>query len=135
MIQGPSSENAIEIFHLTQTFKQHLKDFLRAIAGTELPVLLEGPTSAGKTSMIRYVAEVVGYKCIRINNHEHTEIQEYIGNYFPDKSGRLVFREGPLVQAVRQGYWLILDELNLAKTEILQCLNRLLDDNRELFIP
>lgn len=112
-----------------------MKDFLRAIAGTELPVLLEGPTSAGKTSMIRYVAETVGYKCIRINNHEHTEIEEYIGNYFPDKSGKLVFREGPLVQAVREGYWLILDELNLAKTEILECLNRLLDDNRELFIP
>jgi midasin len=34
------------------------------------------------------------------------------------------------VQAVREGYWLILDELNLAKTEILECLNRLLDDNR-----
>jgi midasin len=39
------------------------------------------------------------------------------------------------VQAVREGHWLILDELNLAKTEILECLNRLLDDNRELFIP
>jgi midasin len=105
-----------EIFHLTDTFKSHLKDLLRAIAGTELPVLLEGPTSAGKTSMIRHVAETVGYKCIRINNHEHTEIEEYIGNYFPDKAGKLVFREGPLVTAVREGYWLILDELNLAKT-------------------
>lgn len=40
-----------------------------------------------------------------------------------------------MVQAVREGYWLILDELNLARTEILECLNRLLDDNRELFIP
>lgn len=54
--------------------------------------MLEGPTSAGKTSMIRYVAETVGHKCIRINNHEHTEIEEYIGNYFPDRSGKLVFR-------------------------------------------
>lgn len=98
-------------------------------------MLLEGPTSAGKTSMIRHVADTVGYKCIRINNHEHTEIEEYIGNYFPDKNGKLVFREGPLVTAVKEGYWLILDELNLAKTEILECLNRLLDDNRELFIP
>ena len=34
-----------------------------------------------------------------------------------------------------QGYWLILDELNLAKSEILEALNRLLDDNRELYIP
>ena len=33
------------------------------------------------------------------------------------------------------GYWLILDEINLAKSEILEALNRLLDDNRELYIP
>lgn len=124
-----------EVFHLTETFLEHLKDFLRAIAGTQLPVLLQGPTSAGKTSIIRYVASVSGHKCIRINNHEHTEVEEYLGNYFPDKEGKLVFREGPLVQAVKEGHWLILDELNLARTEILECLNRLLDDNRELFIP
>lgn len=74
MVKGPFEEKTAEIFHLTETFKEHLKDFLRAIAGTDLPVLLEGPTSAGKTSMIRYVAEAVGYRCIRINNHEHTEI-------------------------------------------------------------
>ena len=81
--------------------------------------MLEGPTSAGKTSIIRYVASASGHKCIRINNHEHTEIEEYLGNYFPDKQGKLIFREGPLVQAVREGHWLILDELNLARTEIL----------------
>ena len=77
---------------MTDTFLEHLKDFLRAIAGTELPVLLEGPTSAGKTSIIRYVASVSGHKCIRINNHEHTEIEVYLGNYFPDKQGKLIFR-------------------------------------------
>ena len=32
-------------------------------------------------------------------------------------------------------YWLVLDELNLAPSEILEALNRLLDDNRELYIP
>jgi midasin len=39
-----------------------------------------------------------------------------------------------LVEAVRNGYWVILDELNLAPSEVLEALNRLLDDNRELFI-
>lgn len=41
-----------------------------------------------------------------------------------DESGRLVFREGLLVQAVRQGHWIVLDELNLAPTEVLEALNR-----------
>lgn len=34
-----------------------------------------------------------------------------------------------------QGYWIVLDELNLAPSAVLEALNRLLDDNRELFIP
>lgn len=29
----------------------------------------------------------------------------------------------------------MLDELNLAPTEVLEALNRLLDDNRELYVP
>lgn len=36
--------------------------------------------------------------------------------------------------AMRRGEWIILDELNLAPSEVLEALNRLLDDNRQLFI-
>ena len=39
-----------------------------------------------------------------------------------------------MVEAVRNGYWVILNELNLAPSEVLEALNRLLDDNRELLI-
>jgi midasin len=39
-----------------------------------------------------------------------------------------------LVEAARTGAWLVLDELNLAPTDVLEALNRLLDDNRELFL-
>jgi len=51
-----------------------------------------------------------------------------------DSNGSLVFQDGLLVQALRNGYWLILDELNLAPSEVLEALNRLLDDNREFFL-
>ena len=40
-----------------------------------------------------------------------------------------------MVQAVRKGWWIVLDELNLAPSDVLEALNRLLDDNRELFVP
>ncbi|KFK27090.1 hypothetical protein AALP_AA8G332700 [Arabis alpina] len=49
--------------------------------------------------------------------------------------GKLVFHEGALVKAVRDGHWIVLDELNLAPSDVLEALNRLLDDNRELFVP
>lgn len=94
-----------------------------------------GVTSVGKTSMIEWLAQATGNVCYRINNHDHIDLQEYVGNYTVDKFGKLVFKEGLLVEAMRNGYWLILDELNLASTEVLEALNRVLDDNREIFIP
>lgn len=65
----------------------------------------------------------------------HRLFQEYIGGYAPTADGSLAFTEGVLLQAVRNGDWVILDELNLAPPPVLEALNRLLDDNRELFVP
>jgi midasin len=46
----------------------------------------------------------------------------------------LCFQEGIVVQALRKGHWVIWNELNLAPSEVLEALNRLLDDNRELYL-
>jgi midasin len=118
----------------TESIKKNLLRLSRTVASGRFPILLEGETSAGKTSMILDLALVTGNIVHRINNHEHTDIQEYIGCYAPDENGKLIFVEGVLLQAVRQGHWVILDELNLAPIEVLEALNRLLDDNRELFV-
>ncbi|CCW59800.1 unnamed protein product [Phytomonas sp. EM1] len=121
-------------FILTDSVKGHLTNLARA-AFANRPVLLEGPTSSGKSSMVKYLAELTGNKFVRINNHESTEVQEYLGHYVTDEFGKLRFVDGILVTAVRRGYWVVLDELNLAPTDVLEALNRLLDDNCELFIP
>jgi len=47
----------------------------------------------------------------------------------------IILQEGVLALAMRMGYWIILDELNLAPSDVLEALNRVLDDNRELFVP
>ncbi|XP_025832475.1 midasin isoform X2 [Agrilus planipennis] len=125
----------IENYVLTESVRRNLKDLARVVSLGRLPVLLQGVTSVGKTSMITYLAKKSGNKCVRINNHEHTDLQEYIGSYVANSEGKLVFREGVLVEAMRKGHWIILDELNLAPTDVLEALNRVLDDNRELFIP
>ena len=122
-------------FEVTPTFEKYIVELMRIVSNTNYAVLLEGPTSSGKTSIINFIAQITGYKCVRVNNHHHTDIEEYIGTYMPNSKGKLVFQEGILVEAVRKGYWIILDELNLARSEILESLNRLLDDNKELFIP
>lgn len=120
---------------ITPFVEKNLLNLVRASASRKFPVLVQGPTSAGKTSMINYLASITGHQFVRINNHEHTDLQEYLGAYVSDATGKLVFREGILVEALRKGHWIVLDELNLAPTDVLEALNRLLDDNRELFIP
>ncbi|RKF71778.1 Huge dynein-related AAA-type ATPase [Golovinomyces cichoracearum] len=119
----------------TPSVDRNILNLVRAISTRLYPVLIQGPTSSGKTSMVEYLAKVSGNKFVRINNHEHTDLQEYLGSYMSDSDGRLRFQEGVLIQALRQGHWIILDELNLAPTDVLEALNRLLDDNREILIP
>lgn len=129
------ADDSLESYVLTKSVKEHLKNLARAIFIRRYPVLLQGPTSSGKTSLVRFLAAVTGHEFVRINNHEHTDLQEYLGSYITDTNGKLVFHEGALVKAVRKGQWIVLDELNLAPSDVLEALNRLLDDNRELFVP
>ena len=60
---------------------------------------------------------------------------EYVGRYAPLPDGTIGWLDGALTGAVRRGEWILLDELNLAPPDVLEALNRLLDDNRELRLP
>jgi len=134
--KGPLPEDPMEEYIMTPSVEKKLIDLARIVLTRRFPVLIEGPTSAGKTSAVEYLARRTGHRFIRINNHEHTDVQEYLGSYVSDPAtGKLVFKDGLLVHALRHGHWIVLDELNLAPTDVLEALNRLLDDNRELVVP
>lgn len=66
-------------FIVTPSILANLEALARCVMHTVTPVLIQGPTSAGKTSMIRHLANITGHRFLRINNHEHTDIQEYVG--------------------------------------------------------
>ena len=123
------------LYIITPFVEQNLLNIVRAASTGRYPVLLQGPTSSGKTSMIEYLASISGNKYIRINNHEHTDLQEYLGMYVSGVDGKIQYQDGVLVKALREGHWIVLDELNLAPSDVLESLNRLLDDNRELLVP
>ncbi|POW14312.1 hypothetical protein PSTT_03132 [Puccinia striiformis] len=58
---------------------------------------------------------------IATNLHKHTDIQEYIGSYATNPETRcLCCKEGALVCALQQGAWVVLDELNLAPSDVAE---------------
>jgi midasin len=132
--KGPLAVQTPAWYVIVPSVRMNLLNLTRAVL-SQHPILLQGTTSTGKTSMIEYLALRTGHRFMRINNHDHTEIAEYIGGYSSDHDGTMKWQEGVLVSALRNGWWLVLDELNLAPSEVLEALNRLLDHNRELFIP
>jgi midasin len=133
--QGVQDVEEQSHYIITPFVQRNMNNLIRAASTRKYPVLIQGPTSSGKTSMIEYLAKRSGNTFVRINNHEHTDLQEYLGSYISGADGKLTFQEGILVRALREGHWIVLDELNLAPTDVLEALNRLLDDNRELLIP
>jgi midasin len=93
------SDESSPQFIVTPSVQQSLRHLARAVAVSDAPVLLQGPTSAGKTTLVEYLATRCGHRCVRINNHEHTDLQEYLGIYTTDGNGKLAFHEVSILSA------------------------------------
>jgi midasin len=74
LIQGQEGEED-NSFIFTPHVRANMALLASVVSTGKFPVLMEGETSAGKTSMIIQLAKMSGNRVYRINNHEHTDIQ------------------------------------------------------------
>lgn len=98
-----------------------------------LPVRLVGPTGCGKTAIIKWLAEQTGNGYRRLQLNGTTDIDSFVGKWLINKEGTY-WEDGVLVQAMQEGLWLVLDEINAALPEVLFALQSVLDDDRMLVI-
>ncbi len=98
-----------------------------------LPALLVGETGTGKTSFIRDLAKKHKRQLIRINLTGQTGVDELIGKILAKDNGTY-WVDGLLTIAMKKGYWIVLDEVNMALPEILSKLHSLLDDDRKIIL-
>lgn len=101
------------------------------------PCLLEGETATSKTSAILFLAALSGHQVVRINLNGQTDTSELVGRYVPnDAVGGAAWRfsEGLVPLAMRLGWWVILDEVNLAEPPVLERLNSVLERDPTLVL-
>jgi MoxR-like ATPase len=89
------------------------------------PVFVTGMSGNGKTTMIEQVCAKTNRECFRVNITQETDEDDLIGGFRLIK-GETVFSAGPIVEAMRRGAVLLLDEIDLGSSKIM-CLQPVLE--------
>ena len=94
-------------------------------SGFFAPVFVTGLSGNGKTTMIEQACAKAKRECYRVNITQETDEDDLLGG-FRLINGNTVFSYGPVVEAMRNGAVLLLDEIDLASSKIM-CLQPVLE--------
>jgi nitric oxide reductase NorQ protein len=97
----------------------------------KLPVLLKGPTGAGKSRFVQHMAWRLGRPLITVACHDDLSASDLTGRYLIHGS-ETVWSDGPLTRAARTGAICYLDELVEARQDTTVVVHPLTDDRRVL---
>lgn len=101
-------------------------------------ILLKGPSGSGKTKLAESIAALFEQPMHSINCSVDLDAESLLGfKTVVQKEGQtwIDFVEGPVVKAMKEGHFLYIDEINMAKPETLPILHSVLDYRRMLTNP
>ena len=130
MVIQPKLQTVIEnlVPHVDATyvpFGFH-KDLIKVIKSENFyPTFISGLSGNGKTTMVEQVCAKLKRECMRVNISIETDEDDLIGgNTLVD--GNVVYREGPVLTAMKRGAILILDEIDRGSNKMM-CLQAILE--------
>jgi nitric oxide reductase NorQ protein len=105
----------------------------RQAAEQRLPVMLTGPTGCGKTRLLEHMGEVLGRAVVTISCHDDLTSADLVGRFMVT-GGDVVWSDGPLTRAVKEGAICYMDEVVEARHDSLAVLHSLTDHRRTLYL-
>src|SRR5665213_2573453 len=75
-----------------------------------LPVMLTGPTGCGKTRLVEHMGGLLDRPVVTISCHDDLTSSDLVGRFLVS-GGDVVWKDGPLTRAVREGAICYLDEV------------------------
>ncbi len=114
-------------------------ELLVAALGAHRHVLLEGPPGTGKSTMLREVAEAAGTGFVFVEGNAELTPARLAGQFDPSRVleegySPEVFVDGPLVDALRNGSLLYVEELNRVPEETVNLLISVMSEG-EITLP
>lgn len=102
-----------------------------------LNLLLVGPTGCGKTSLVLELAALTRHPAKRVNLDGDVRSSDFLGQgsiTVDEESGQAVtgWVDGIVPQCMRNGWWLILDELDAAPAHVLMTIQSVLENGHTL---
>lgn len=90
------------------------------------PIFISGPSGIGKTFLVEQVCAELKRECIRVNFSIETDQTDLIGG--PTLvDGNITYSEGPVITCLRNGYILLLDEIDRSNANNILILNGILE--------
>ena len=110
----------------------HFDDVKTIIGSSKFyPVFVTGLSGNGKTTMIQQACAATGRECYRINITAQTDEDDLLGG-FRLINGETVWFDGPVIQAMKAGAILLLDEVDSLWDDVLVSLLRQLRDGFQI---
>jgi nitric oxide reductase NorQ protein len=98
-----------------------------------LPVMLTGPTGCGKTRLVEHMGELLRRPVATISCHDDLTSADLVGRFMVS-GGDVVWNDGPLTRALKDGAICYLDEVVEARHDSLAVLHSLTDHRRTLYL-
>jgi len=115
-----------------------VKGFAR---GDVYSMLFEGDAGTGKSTAARVIPSRCDMPFVAFNCSTNIEEADMFGTMIPNPEKKsaedpeFVWKDGPATRAIRNGYTLIIEEINFARPGVLGKLNSLLDESRQMDLP
>lgn len=103
---------------LAPSAEQALRCLAECVARGQ-PCLVRGTVGAGKTSLVRSLASKLSQPLVSVQLGDQADVHTLVGGYVcSEVAGQFAWREGPLARAMRQGSWLLLEDLERASPDV-----------------
>lgn len=124
---APALSTYVPKCDMSYHFQPFVEDLVMDLTeNRSVPTMLIGHTGTGKSSLYAQIAARINQPVLRVNMNNQASISDFVG-LWTVKAGETIWIDGALPWCMKNGVWLIIDEIDFAEPAILSVLNSVLE--------